>query len=57
MLFFFGIPASIAEAAAFIPNGAKVLPKELLLSLIDLLFYSAMILKILHIGAILKSEP
>ena len=46
-LFFFLIPALIAEAAAVILNGAKTfLLKELLLSLIDLLIYLIMILKI-----------
>ena len=45
---FFWIPASIAEAAAVIPNRAKTfLIKELLLSLMDPLIYSIMILKIL----------
>ena len=44
---FFLIPALIAEAAAVILNGAKTfLLKELLLSLIDLLIYLIMILKI-----------
>ena len=39
MLFFFLIPASIAEAAAVIPNGAKIfLPKGQLLSLMNLFF-------------------
>ena len=47
---FFWIPALIAEAAAVIPSGAKMfLPKELLLSLMDLLIYLIMILKILQI--------
>ena len=48
---FFWIPASIAEAAAVIPNGAKIffLPKEQLLSFMDQLFYLIMILKILQI--------
>ena len=48
---FFWIPASIAEAAAVIPNGARkhFLLKGLLLSLVDLLIYSIMILKILQI--------
>ena len=47
---FFLIPALIAEAAAVILNGAKTfLLKELLLSLIDLLIYLIMILKILQI--------
>ena len=47
--FFFLIPASIAEAAAVIPNGAKTfLLKELLLSLMDQLIYLIMTLKILQ---------
>ena len=50
-LFFFLIPASIAEAAAVIPNGAKIFLAKgaVLLSLMDLLIYSTMILKILQI--------
>ena len=46
---FFLNPASIAEAAAAISNGAKIfLPTELLLSLMDLLIYLVMSLKILQ---------
>ena len=44
----FVIPASIVEAAA-IPNGTKILPKELLLSLRDQPFYLIMSPKILQI--------
>ena len=48
---FFWMPASIAEAAAVIPNEAKIfLSKEQLLSLMNLLVYVIMILKILQIG-------
>ena len=47
---FFWIPASIAEAAAVIANEANFfLPKELLLSLMKLLFYLIMSLKLLEI--------
>ena len=50
IFFFFWIPASIAEAAAVIPKETKIiLPKEQLLSLMDLLFYLTMILEILQI--------
>ena len=50
VFWFFLIPASIAEAAAVIPNGAKKkFPKEPLLSLMDLLIYLIMILKTLQI--------
>ena len=50
MFCFFLIPASIVEAAAVIPNGAKIsFAKELLLPLMDLLIYSTMTLKTLHI--------
>ena len=47
---FFLTPASIAETAAVIPDGAKYfLPMELQLSLMDLLIYLIMIVKILQI--------
>ena len=44
----FGVPASIAEVTAVIPGEGKIffLPKEVLLSLIDLLIYLIMIIKI-----------
>ena len=54
---FFLISASIAEAAAVIPNGAKIFfAKGIVLSLMGLLFYSIMILKILQIELFQKLE-
>ena len=49
-MLFFLIPASIAEAAAVIPNGAKIFfAKGTAISLMDQLMYLIMILKILQI--------
>ena len=45
---FFWIPASIAEAAAVIPNLNYYLQLELLHSLMDLLFYLIVLLKFLQ---------
>ena len=47
LLFFFLIPASIAEAVAVTPSGAKIfLPKEQLLSLMDLQIFLIINIKI-----------
>ena len=47
---FFRIPASIAEAAAVIPNRAKTFfAKGIAISLMDLLIYLTAILKVLQI--------
>ena len=46
---FFWVPASIAEAAAVIPIGAKIFFDKELLSLMDLLIYLIMTLKIFQI--------
>ena len=55
VFWFFLIPASIAEAAAVIPNGAKKLfAKEMLLLLMDQQIYLIIILKFLQIELFLK---